>query len=459
MTNHSPEIRDAAARLNIGPEAVQTYLDAGRGVRANGVARGFHTTIKPIGSACNLDCAYCYYLSKEALLKQKHNQRMKDDTLERFVVEYIAAQDAEEIIFTWHGGEPTLMGLPFFRRIVELQKKHAPNGRRISNDLQTNGTRLDAEWCAFLADNQFLVGLSLDGPRELHDVYRPTKKGAPSFESVLIAAQLLTSYGVSFSTLTTVNRKNARHPLEVYRFLRDEVGTRFMQFIPCVEPRQFERFAPGYLPESQLVKSDSPRARPGHPMSVVTDWSVDPDDWGTFLSQVFDEWRACDQGKIKINLFETMFAQLKGKPAMLCTSSPICGKNVALESDGRVYSCDHFVYPEYQIGKLGEQSFAESVFSLKQLEFGLNKHNSLPSDCRSCPYLKLCWGECPRTRILKTQEGQGNLSYLCSGWKLFYRHVLPLVTRNFAPVPELIPAQSIVRESAMTKKRQQPGLR
>ncbi len=447
MTDYTREIKEAAAHLNIGPEAVQTYLDAGKGVRADGVARRFHATIKPIGSACNLDCAYCYYLSKEALLEQKKNQRMKDEMLEQFIVEYIAAQDVEEIIFTWHGGEPTLMGLPFFQRVVEFQRKHAPVGRRISNDLQTNGTRLDADWCEFLADHEFLVGLSLDGPQELHDIYRPTKGGAPSFEQVLAAARLLREHGVPFSTLTTVNRKNACHPLQVYRFLRDVVGTHYMQFIPCVEPRQFERFAPDYLPGSQLVRGDSPRARPGHPMSVVTDWSVDPDDWGTFLSQVFDEWHKHDQGKIKINLFETMFAQLKGKPAMLCTSSPICGKNVALESDGRVYSCDHFVYPEYQIGKLGDQSLAEMIFSLKQLEFGLNKHNSLPTDCRSCPYLKLCWGECPRTRILKTQKGEGNLSYLCSGWKIFYGHVLPQVTRKAVPAQELVAAESIVRKS------------
>ena len=448
MTDYTREVKDAAARLNIRPEAVQTYLDAGFGARADGVERCFHTTIKPIGSACNLDCAYCYYLSKEELLNQKKNQRIKDEILERFIVEYIAAQDVEEIIFTWHGGEPTLMGLSFFQKVVELQKKHIPVGRRISNDLQTNGTLLDANWCAFLADNDFLVGLSLDGPRELHDFYRPTKRGAPSFDKVFAAARLLKQFGIPFSTLTTVNRKNARHPLDVYRFLRDEVGTHYMQFIPCVEPRQFERLAPDHLPESQLVNAESPRARPGHPMSVVTDWSVDPDDWGEFLSQVFDEWRAHDQGRIKINLFETMFAQLKGKPAMICTSSPICGKNIALENDGRVYSCDHFVYPEYQIGKLGDSSLAEMVFSLKQLEFGLDKHNSLPSECRSCAYLKLCWGECPRTRILRTREGEGNLSYLCGGWKLFYSHVLPQVLRSFAPRPEMISPQSIVRKTA-----------
>jgi uncharacterized protein len=432
------EIERAARRLNIRPEAVKTYLDAARGERADGVERSMHTTVKPVGSACNLDCTYCYYLSKEELLDQK-TRRITDEVLERFIVDYIAAQDVREIPFTWHGGEPTLMGLPFFRKVVELQKKHTPEGRTISNDLQTNGTLLDEEWCAFLAESGFLVGLSIDGPRDLHDAYRPTKAKKSSFDLVVAAAKRLQAYGVTFSALTVVNRKNALHPLEVYRFLRDDLGARYMQFIPCVEPRQFETTAPGHLPPGQLAAAGSPRARPGHPMSIVTEWSVDPDDWGSFLTAVFDEWAAHDVGRVKINLFETMLAQMAGKPSQLCTSSPVCGKNVALEHDGRVYSCDHYVYPEYEIGRIGERPLAEMVFSLRQLEFGLDKHNSLPSECRSCRYLKLCWGECPRTRILRTREGEGNLSYLCSGWKHFYGHAtarigvqrraLPVVTR------------------------------
>jgi uncharacterized protein len=444
--SYAEPIQDAAKRLKISPEAVQTYLDAGKGERAAGVERSLHATIKPVGSACNLDCTYCYYLSKEELLNQK-SRRIKDDALERFIVDYIASQDAEEIAFTWHGGEPTLMGLPFFRRVVELQRKHLPPGRRISNDLQTNGTLLDDDWYAFLAENAFLVGLSIDGPRALHDFYRPTKKGKPTFDLVFAATQQLKRYGIQFSTLTTVNRHNASHALEVYRFLRDEVGTSYMQFIPCVEPRQFERHAPASLPAHQLVTADSARAQPGHPMSVVTDWSVVSEEWGSFLAAVFDEWQALDQGRVKINLFESLFAQLNGQPSLMCTSSPFCGKNVALEHDGRVYSCDHFVYPEYELGKVGEQTLAEMVFSLKQLEFGLDKHNSLPSECRSCPYLKLCWGECPRTRILKTREGEGNLSYLCKGWKIFFGHALPKIPRTRAQQAPLLPTTSIVRRN------------
>jgi uncharacterized protein len=430
--SYSPEIIQQAKRLNISPEALQTYLDAGTGKPAPGVVRSMHTTIKAVGSACNLDCTYCYYLSKEGLLQQ-NNRRMREDLLERFIIEYIDAQDAEEIAFTWHGGEPTLLGLDFFRSIVALQKKHLPAGRRIVNDVQTNGTLLDDDWCSFLAENDFLVGISIDGPREVQDYYRPTKSGASSFDAVLNGLQLLKKHRVPFSTLTVVNRKSAAHALEIYRFLRDEVGTPYMQFIPCVEPRQFTETATGHIPASQLVDASSPRVQPGHPLSVVTDWSVSPEDWGKFLTIAYDEWDKHDRGRIKVNLFETLFAQLKGEPAMICTSSPFCGKNVALEQDGRVYSCDHFVYPEHEIGKIGERPLKEMVFSLKQLEFGLDKFNSLPTECRKCPYLKLCWGECPRTRILKTREGEGNLSYLCEGWKGFFGHVVPKLTRPSAP--------------------------
>ena len=419
--SYAKEVVEAAQRLHIRPQAVQTYLDAGRGLRGTGVERRFHTTAKPIGSTCNLHCAYCYYLGKERLLEQTGPRLLPEDLLERFIVEYTAAQDVEEIVFTWHGGEPTLAGLPFFRRVVELQRQHRPAGRRIANDIQTNGVLLDDDWCRFLAANGFLVGLSLDGPRALHDAYRTTRQGAPSFDQTLAAARRLQAHGIPWSTLSTVNRITALHAREVYRFLRDEVGTRAMQFIPCVEPRPFASLAASSLLDSQRAPARDPRARPGHAASVVTDWSVDPEDWGSFLIDVFDEWRAHDQGKVKVNLFESLFAVQQGKEAIVCSNAPICGKNLALESDGRVYSCDHFVYPEHELGRLGERPLAELMFSLKQLEFGLHKFNALPSECRTCAYLKLCWGECPRTRILKTRDGEGPLSYLCTGWKRFFR--------------------------------------
>lgn len=418
------ELIAQAQRLNIGPEALATYLSAATDTPAPGVERSLHTTIKAVGAACNLDCSYCYYLSKEDLLQQR-NRRIDDARLERFVIDYIAGTDTPEIQFTWHGGEPTLLGVEFFRRVVELQRRHTPPGRRCSNDLQTNGTLLDDEWGAFLAANAFLVGISIDGPRTLHDAYRPTKQGSSSFDAVMNGIAVLKRHGVPFSTLSVVNRRSPEQALDVYRFLRDEVGTRYMQFIPCVEPREFARTSPTRLPEGQLAAVGSPRAQPGHALSVVTDWSVAPLDWGRFLVAVYEEWNARDRGRIKVNLFETLFAQLRGEPALICTSSPFCGKNVALEQDGRVYSCDHFVYPEHELGRIGERPLKEMVFSLKQLEFGLDKFNTLPRDCRRCPHLKLCWGECPRTRILKADDEGGRISYLCQGWKHFYARVLP----------------------------------
>jgi uncharacterized protein len=415
---YGEEIQIQATRLGISAEALQTYLDAGRGKIAGGVVRSMHAMAKPIGSACNLDCTYCYYLSKEKLLDQTR-RRMNDEVLEAYIADYIASQDAEEIAFTWHGGEPTLLGLEFFEKIVRYQKKYLPAGRRISNDVQTNGTLLDDEWCGFLAENGFLVGLSIDGPQDLHDRYRPTKGGGGSFAAVVQAGKKLHQYGIGFGTLTVVNRHTARRPLDVYRFLRDEMGSRYMQLIPCVEPKGFETTAP----DGHETRAERRLER------LVTPWSVAPADWGRFLVSVFDEWVAQDRGRVKVNLFESFLLQMNGQPSLMCTSSPFCGKNIAVEHDGRVFSCDHYVYPAHEIGRIGESSLSEMVFSVRQLEFGLNKYNTLPSACRRCPYLQLCWGECPRTRLVKTQEGEGNLSYLCEGWKNFYGHAVPMVQR------------------------------
>ena len=426
--DYGEEILVQARRLGISPEALQTYLDAGTGRRAPGVVRSMHAMAKPIGSACNLDCTYCYYLSKEQLLDQTGRQ-MTDAMLEAYVADYIASQDAEEIAFTWHGGEPTLLGLPFFEKIVRFQRQYAPAGRRVVNDLQTNGVLLDDAWCAFLAEHDFLVGLSIDGPRDLHDIHRRNKGGRGTFDAVMQAAARLHRHGIRFGTLTVVNRDTAKRPLDVYRFLRDEVGARTMQMIPCVEPRAFKTTAPDQHAAEILPVAGSPRARATHPQSVVTEWSVAPADWGRFLVAIFDEWAARDRGKVKVNLIESFILQMQGQPSLMCTSSPVCGKNVAVEHDGTVFSCDHYVYPEHQLGRIGEKSLAEMVFSLKQLEFGLNKFNTLPRECRECAYLKLCWGECPRTRLLRTREGEGNLSYLCEGWKIFYANVVPKAQR------------------------------
>jgi len=441
---YSDEIVAQAEHLRITPQALHTYLEAGEGRRAPGVNRHMHATIKPGGAACNLECTYCYYLDKQRLLGHRAG-RMDDALLEKLIADYIQSQDVEEIAFTWHGGEPTLLGLDFFEKVVSLQARHTPPGRRVSNDLQTNGTLLSEAWCAFLAENRFLVGLSVDGPRHLHDLYRRTRDGSSSGEAVLAASRRLKQHGVPFGTLTTVNRINATRPLDVYRFLRDEIGSSSMQFIPCVEPNRFEEIAPGHHSADALAEVGSPTGRPGHAHSTVTSWSVDPDDWGRFLCAIFDEWAAKDVARVKVNLFETMIAQLNGRPALICTSSPFCGKNVAVEHDGRVYSCDHFVYPEHEIGRIGERSIGEIVFSRAQLEFGLAKCNSLSRRCKECDHLNLCWGDCPRTRLLRTRDGEPSLSYLCRGWKSIFNHARPLIERM-----RLAPASAAV---AITESR------
>lgn len=388
--------------------------------------RRFHAMAKPAGSACNLDCSYCFYLSKQTLAGGPGPGRMDDETLELLVREYIDGVTGDEVVFSWQGGEPTLMGVDFFRRIVELQRKHARPGQRIENDLQTNGTLLDDEWAAFLKENRFLVGLSIDGPRELHDRYRVTKRGAPTFDTVLAAARLLKHFGVSFNTLTCVNRFNALHPLEVYRFLRQEIGSTYLQFIPIVQARGFETTAPGTWDVSRLPIVGTPRARPAHPLSVVTDWSVDPVEYGQFLCAIWDEWRRVDLGKVLVNFAETLVAQHLGLPSQLCIHSKACGKGVAVEHDGSVYSCDHYVYPEYRLGNLHDGTpLGDLVLSPTQVRFGYAKSETLPRHCRQCEFLSDCWGECPKNRLLRAPDGEPGVNYLCQGLKRFYAHAGP----------------------------------
>lgn len=394
--------------------------------------RRFHAMVKPTGSTCNLDCAYCFYLSKETLPGGPAAGRMSDDTLERFIQQYIAGVTGSEVVFSWQGGEPTLMGLDFFRKVVALQKRHAKPHQRIENDLQTNGTLLTDEWAAFLKENHFLVGLSIDGPRELHDRYRVTKGGRPTFDKVFGAAMLLRKHGVRFGTLTCVNRFNARKPLDVYRFLKNEVGSTSMQFIPIVEYKGFEKTAPHKWRDDALALDGSPETHPGHPSSIVTDWSVDADDWGYFLCKVFDQWHRNDVGKVLVNHFETLVSQHMGKGAQLCVYGEFCGKGVALENNGDVYSCDHYVYPEYKLGNIRDRALDTQVFSRTQVKFGHAKSESLPRYCRECAFLSDCWGECPKNRILRTPDGERGLNYLCRGFKTFFAHAIPEVDRLVA---------------------------
>ena len=398
--------------------------------------RRMHVMVKPTGALCNLDCTYCYYLSKQELLGKPESWSISDEVLEAFIRQYFESQNYKEVVFSWQGGEPTLLGLDFFRKVVELEKKYCPSHVRCENDLQTNGILLDDGWCEFLHKENFLVGLSIDGSKHLHDAYRKDKSGQGSFDRVFRAAKLLRKHRVNFATLCCVNRVTARHPLEVYRFLRDKVGSKRIQFIPIVEPVGFREVAPqpldklvalskaeGRWDERLLPVLDSPQARPGSDESFVEEWSVDPDDWGDFLCRVFDEWYRKDLGRIHVNYFEAAVETWMGHMSPLCTQSPMCGKGLALERDGSVYACDHYVYPEYRVGNILERPLSEMAYSERQEKFGKMKEGMLPQQCRRCEYEFTCFGECPKNRFIKTPEGEVGLNYLCSGWKKFFSHI------------------------------------
>ena len=303
--------------------------------------RRFHVMAKPAGSACNLDCSYCFYLSKERLDGGLGLGHMRDEILERFVRDYITSVTGSEVVFSWQGGEPTLLGLGFFERVVALQRRYAKPGQRIENDLQTNGTLLDEDWAQFLKRHRFLVGLSIDGPKDVHDAMRPTKRGQPSWDEVMRGLEHLKRHGVPFNTLTCVHRHNASRPLDVYRFLRREVGSTYLQFIPIVEPRNFETSAPGSGSPADMPMLGSPRSKPGHPLSVVTPSSVEAEEYGYFLCKVWDEWLSRDLGKVLVAFCETLVVQRMGRPSQVCVHAENCGKNVAIEHDGSVYACDH----------------------------------------------------------------------------------------------------------------------
>jgi len=385
--------------------------------------RRLHVMVKPTGALCNLDCAYCYYLSKEQLLGKPEQWRISDTVLETFIRQYFEGQNYKEVVFSWQGGEPTLLGLDFFKKVVALEKKYCPPHVRCENDLQTNGTLLDNAWCEFLHDENFLVGLSIDGPKTFHDAYRKDKAGLGSFDRVFRAAGLLRKHNVNFATLSCVNRVTAKHPLEVYRFLRDKVGSKRIQFIPIVEPVGFRQVAPRQWDTQIMPELGSLRARPGTEGSVVEEWSVDPDDWGDFLCRVFDEWYQKDLGKIYVNYFDAAVETWMGHASPLCTQSPMCGKGLALEHDGSIYACDHYVYPEYRVGNLQERPLSAMAYSAEQEKFGKMKEGLLPQHCRDCEYQFTCFGECPKNRFIKTPDGELGLNYLCSGWKKFFSHI------------------------------------
>ena len=382
-------------------------------VQAPARLRGFHIMAKPVGPICNLNCEYCFYLEKENLYPATSSWAMTGELLESFIRQYIDAQEAPTISFAWQGGEPTLLGVDYFRKIVELEKRYA-NGKRIENSFQTNGVLLDDAWAEFLAENRFLVGLSIDGPAELHDCYRVNKGAQPTFPAVLRGLGYLKKHGVEFNALTVVHRKNSCHPLEVYHFLKD-VGSGYMQFIPVVERRAAAPDTHGLV----LIGPDPT------PQAAVTAWSVEPLEFGKFLCAIFDEWVRSDVGRYFVQTFDVALESWAGVPQSLCIFRETCGGAMAIEHNGDLYSCDHYVYPEHHLGNIMDRSLQTLAGSEEQRRFGLDKRDTLPRYCRECEVRFACHGECPKHRFTRTPDGECGLNYLCAGYKLFFHHIGP----------------------------------
>jgi uncharacterized protein len=378
----------------------------------------FHLLAKPTGAVCNLDCSYCFFLSKE-MLYPGSRFRMADDLLETYLRQLIEAHASAPVVtIAWQGGEPTLMGLDFFRRSVELAERHLGPGQQVEHTIQTNGTLLDAEWARFFRENGVLVGLSIDGPRHMHDTYRVNKGGKGSFDEVMRGLAHLQEAGVEWNALTTIHAANADHGREVYRFLRDECGARFMQFIPIIE-RIAESSEDGSVPWTSW------RDRPLYVQDGehVTGRSVTAEQYGRFLIDVFEDWVRRDVGEVYVQMFDVALANWVGEPPSLCIHSETCGLALALEHTGDLYSCDHFVEPRYRLGNIRESHMLELVASQQQRQFGLDKRDTLPRFCVECDVRFACHGGCPKDRFISTPDGEPGLNYLCSGYKAFFHHV------------------------------------
>jgi uncharacterized protein len=386
-----------------------------------GARRPFHLLSKPTGATCNLDCKYCFFLSKERLYPGDRF-RMTDQTLEAYIRQLLDAQPDGEVNVAWQGGEPTLMGLEFFQRSVAYVEKHRRSGQRILHTMQTNGTLLTDEFCAFLKQHNFLVGLSVDGPKALHDAYRVNKGGAGTFDQVMRGFERLRAHEVDVNILCTVHAANADHPLEVYRYFRDELQATFMQFIPIVE-----RATPELLPLANQGWGERPGAnRPLYTQQggLVTERTVGAEQFGRFLIGIFDEWVRRDVGTVFVQTFDVALGSWVGQHN-LCIFSPTCGGALALEHNGDVYSCDHFVEPDYLLGNIHETPLVQLVSSRQQIAFGRAKLDSLPRFCQACDVRFACHGECPRNRFIATPDGEPGLNYLCAGYKMFFKHIDP----------------------------------
>ena len=373
----------------------------------------FSTMIKPVGSACNLDCDYCYYLGK-ANLYGGHQPKMSDELLERYISQYIEAVQVPVVTFCWHGGEPLLAGLEFFEKAVALQNKYRGN-KQIENSLQTNGLLLNPEWCEFFRKNNFLIGISLDGPKEIHDAYRHDRGGHPTFDRVIRAVEMMAIHGVEYNTLSTINDRCAGQGKRVYEFMRSV--SRFMQFLPVVEMVDGANH-PNAPKRAAIVP-------PGTPGAKVAPWSITPKAFGRFMCDIFDEWVINDVGERFVQLFDITLAQWCGVQPSLCSFCPTCGDGLVVEHNGDVYMCDHFVYPEYRLGNIGKEDLRDLQRKPELFRFGIEKRNSLPSDCRKCEYLFACRGECPKHRFATTRRGESGLNTLCEGYKHFFSYTAP----------------------------------
>ena len=378
---------------------------------ANPFAKPLYVMLKPAGAHCNLACKYCYYLEKNKLYPTAQRHLMSNEMLEQFTREYIEAQTMNQVLFTWHGGEPLLRSIDFYRKALSLQQKYA-GGRHIDNVIQTNGTLLTDEWCEFFAQNHWLVGISIDGPQPDHDHYRLTAAGKPSWKKVMQGIKLLKKHGVEWNAMAVVNAYNANHPLEFYRFFKEN-GCQFLQFTPIVE--RLTRHEDGRTQASLADKDEI----------SLSEASVAPEQWGYFLCAIFDEWVRKDVGKIFVEIFDCTLANWMGVSPGICAYSKECGHAGVMEHNGDVYSCDHFVFPEYKLGNIRDHSLIDMLYGEQQQEFSRLKHSSLPRQCKECDMEFACHGECPKNRFMKDKYGDSGLNYLCPGYYHYYQHVAP----------------------------------
>lgn len=376
----------------------------------NPFARPLYVMLKPAGSLCNLRCKYCYYLEKNNLYQEQKSHVISDQMLEKFIKEYIESQTTPDVLFCWHGGETLMRPISFYRRALELQRRYA-GGRRIDNSIQTNATLLTDEWCQFFRENNFLVGVSIDGPQEFHDEYRRTATGKPTFHKVMQGIRLLNKHGVEWNALAVVNDFNAEYPLDFYHFFK-EIGCHYIQFTPIVERK--------------VIRNDGLSLAPGmEEGGELIDFSVTPEQWGNFLCTIFDEWVRNDVGNYYIQIFDATLANWVGVQPGLCTLAKECGHAGVMEFNGDVYSCDHFVYPEHLLGNIQNKTITEMMYGEKQKEFARLKHDCLPQQCRECQWQFACHGECPKNRFTRDKYGNPGLNYLCRGYRQFFEHVKP----------------------------------